>query len=480
MQLPNFQFIFLFLILSVLSSCGSLFKKKEILSIDSFPRGAEVLRLKKGKTKLIGKTPLFFKTYEEAKENFILSWRDSSGEVEKTRPHEKKSSCGMEWTDPLVDKIPLLKNFIPNFVREILPEYNPLNIIKGGRFECISYVRVEAQKKSLKEAFKENCNTYLVLPPPHKFGKVSKSLIDGWEKKVFLKGKKQCDKIISRKISQTYFNFLGIDHLNRKYGKKYLGYSRISKLGARFKATHLVFLPYEDTGETFAVYPEIYDAHLRLRNEKKLETVFEIKKSFKNQILIFDKLAEAFQLIPNSFSIKFKMKRNLHLDPESEELNHSTYNSTIKLPPSLRLGNISYPHHYWGVDFRFSPSLSYNRWDREYNLKVFSAVMALKLSGHTPLGAIQGRLGIGPGRIWAKNNFTPYQEKAFTTILQWGLEYYAFVSERYFLTLGYRRNNFLTHEITDGDFKLKGYSSLFFNIGFYSPEMKMKIQSFFF
>lgn len=469
----------LFVLVVLLSSCGSLIKKKEIVSIDSYPRGAEVTQQKKGKSVKIGDTPFFFKTYEETDENFTFKWRDSLYGGEKVGPFLKTRSCGVEWTDPLVDKIPFLKKLIPDFVREILPEYNPINLIKGGRYECISFVRAKSEKVK-KIAKDETCNTYLVLPPPHRYRKVSKSLIDSWEKKNFLKEKKSCDKIISRKISEVYFNFLGIDHLSRKYGNKYLGYSKISKLGARFKATHLVFLPYQTFGDTYTVHPEIYDIHLRVKNKKAFEKVYSIPVSTEKRIIFFDKLGDAFQFIPNSISLKFPFKRNLLLEPESEESNHSTYNTTLKIPPSIRLSNISFPHQNWGVNFRFSPSFSFNRWNREYNIKVLSGVMALKLVGHTPLGAIRGRFGFGGGHVWAAHNSNPYKDKAFTTITQWGLEYYTFLNQRFFLTLGFRRNNLLGQHIKDGSFKLRGYSSLFFNIGFYSPEMKMKIQSLFF
>lgn len=461
--------VFLFLLLS---SCSSLISKKEIVSIDSYPRGAKVYDLD---NQLLGVTPFFRKIPKDKERKFIFVYEENNQILRKSSV-PKNNKCGMVWTDPLIEKIPLLKTLIPDFVKNFESELNPfhqIDRIRGGRLECSTYARDVALNLELEE---DKCRTYIVMPPRHPIDKVSEEIVNQWHEKVFKNNAKSCDKHIDPRVAKVYLDFLGLDHMNRYYGKRYLPIAVGSKIGYKFGATHIVYLNYKENEHSFDVIPEVYDLHLNLRNAKKMEQSFHSEIHFKRKNIILDRLYSAFQLIPNTVSLKTKIRQNIYLEPEANEGMYSTRIHNLSFPPSIRLSYIEYPHQDWLLNFRFGPSFGYRKFETDYNLKFLDMVMAMKLFFSTPIGTIMGRVGYGGSYINASSNSSGYTQEKMVSMFQYGVEFYKFISERFFLNLGYRRNNFRENQIKDSNFNLDGYSQFFFNIGYYTPEFKLKIR----
>lgn len=455
----------LFLILASLftfSSC-SIFGHRQLISIDSFPRGLEV----KKNNKRIGTTPLFDRDRISNKLAYQI------GDDELNYPIEK---CGMRWNDPLVDKIPFFKTLLPEGLSNIVTDYTPLALVKGGKYECAALVRKMMKIPSIDEPGPKTCRRFLIITPPSKDKISSEKISQKWIDQNFQSHKRSCDKVISPKAASSLLEFHGLHHLNKSYGIKHLMYGLIARMGYKLKATHLVFLPQTTT----SIIPEIYDTHTRLKNALELEKPILFEQKFLQKESLLEKLADAFKLIPNSISLRYKFKRYIHLEPKENERVYSTRVSKLKLPPSLILSNIEYPLKNWGTNFRFSPSLSYKHWDQQYDIKYTHAIMALKLFGHTPIGTFIGRLGGGYGYVDASRIGGGYRQKEGLWVAQWGGSYYKFIGERYFLKLGYRRIQIRTNKIVDGSYNLKGISELFFSLGSYLPELNTKVKSIFY
>ncbi|MBK25784.1 MAG: hypothetical protein CME70_17425 [Halobacteriovorax sp.] len=443
--------------LLLLSGC-SIFRHKDFISVDSFPRGLEV----KKDGKLIGKTPLFHKARLSSSPEYNINGSLVS-------PIEK---CGMQWTDPLVDKIPLFKTLVPDVLTKMMTTLTPINLVKGGKYECTALVR----KKFKSESKKAQCRKFIIIPPPSERAATSFQISNDWIEENFKSKKSSCDEVIHPKVAKEHLEFFGLNHMNRSYGIKYMMYGLMARIGYKFNSTHLVYL----YNENQTVTPHIYDIHTRLQNAKELETPFYTTAKDSKTNIVWDKFRQAFRLVPNSISLRFKLRRWLHLSPEENEKLFSRRISKVKLPPSIVMSNIEYPLDSWGTNFRFSPSLSYKSWDQDYEIKYASAMMVLKLFGHTPIGTFIGRLGAGVAYLDTAKLGGGYESKQGLAVAQWGGEYYKFLGERAFFKFGFRRNELRKNKVEDGLFHLKGISEIYAGLGFYFPEMNSKIRSFFY
>ena len=457
-----------------LCSCSQL-ARDEYISIDSYPRGVKVTKHRKDKEVPLGETPVFDQEKKSADTYYSFEYQNEAGKTKTISDLRGKQVCGLEWTDPLVKKIPILGKLLPDFVTELAPKYNPLNLIKGAHLECASLIRKELKDLELPPA-NNSCRRLIVIPPPHQHQKVSSEITAVWKEQVFKKNKDDCDKVISEEVSGDLLTFMGFHHLSRYYGMKYMLFDSLAKMSMRLKGTEVVFLNVREKNGKYEISPEVYDVHSKLRTVKKLEAkVFMAVEEKKNSYL-FNRFGRVFQFIPNSFSLKFRMKQNVHLESSAAEERHSTKMTHLSLPPSFRMSTIQQPIGSWGTNFRFSPSLSYRHWEREYDIRFLSAVMAIKLFAHAPFGSFIGRIGLGGAQVHVRNNDRGFNKNKFVNVTQWGAEYYRFITDRFFFTFGYRKNKFKKDVFVDGDYHFRSYSSLFINLGWYTPELNLKVK----
>ncbi len=463
-----------------LLSCSQIQFKRELVSLDSYPRGAKVFKKKEeGKLKPLGTSPLFIKEPKNDFNPFVFQFFDGD-QLVKSQEVIKENKCSMVWTEPLIDKIPILKKLIPDFVKNFGEEYNPINQlgkVRGGTLECFSYARSIAVNLDVES---NDCKKLVVIPPPHSSKKVTEHIQDQWKEKVFNKNKNSCDELLSSEVAAAYLDFLGLDHMNRRYGKKYLGQAMGAKIGKRFGVTHVVFLAFQQSDFSFEVRPEVYDLHLNLKNAKNFEESFTTTYNYKKRNLFVDKIGEAFQLIPNTISLKTKIQQNIGLKNKSAEANYGNEISTLSFPPSIRLSYIEYPHQDWVVNFRFGPSFGYRRFKTDFNIKFIDTVMAMKLFFTTPIATLLARVGYGGSYINVNGVQNEFSTDRYVSMGQYGFEAYHFVTERIFFNLGFRKNVFNEDKIVFGDFNLKSYSQFFFNIGYYTPEFKINFRKLFY
>jgi len=464
--------------ITFLISCSHITNNKELVSVDSYPRGAKVYKLKNedGESNLLGYTPFFLKEKKDDTKPFVFEFYEGQSLI-KTQEVKKQNKCSMVWTDSLLDRIPVIKSLIPDFIKDFGESLNPIGSIRGGYLECFSFARSVAVNLDIKSL---DCKKIVAIPPAHNSNYVSKKIIDHWEKDVFNKRKNKCDEFISPEITDVYMDFLGMDHLNRRYGKKYFQKGIGAKIGKRFKATHIVFLPFKQFGDTYDIAPEVYDLHLDLRNADYLEEQYTSEIKSKKRNVILEKIGQAFQLIPNTISLKTKIRQEIGLKDKAQEEDYNTRITTASFPPSIRLSYVEYPHQDWTLNFRFGPSFGYRRFKTDFNLKFLDTVMAMKLFFNTPLGTLLGRVGYGGSFINANNINMVHSEEKYVSLFQYGFEFYRFVTERIFINLGFRKNIFNEDKVVNGNFNLRSYSQLFINVGYYTPEFKIKFRQLFY
>ncbi len=464
--------------ITFLFSCSHFTSNRELVSLDSHPRGAKVYKEQgnQNRPKLLGLTPLFYKENKDDVRPFLFEFYENNSLIRSLQA-KKQNKCKMVWTDSLIDRIPIIKSLIPEFIKNFGDTLNPIGKIRGGSLECYSFARSMAVNLDVKPL---DCKKIVAISPYHSSSFVSKRIIADWVKNTFEKRKNKCDQFISPKVTEVFMDFLGMDHLNRRYGKKYFPQAIGAKIGKRFNATHVVFLPYTQVADTFEISPEVYDLHLNFRNAEYLEGKFSSKIKVKKRNAILEKIGEAFQLIPNTISLKTKLRQEVGLKDKAQEENYKTNITTATFPPSIRLSFIEYPHQDWTLNFRFGPSFGYRRFKTDYSLKFLDTVMAMKLFFNTPVGTLLGRVGYGGSFINANNINMTYSNDKYVSLFQYGAEFYRFVTERIFINVGFRKNVFNEDKITNGSFNLKSYSQLFFNIGYYTPEFKLKFRQLFY
>ncbi|RLA62209.1 MAG: hypothetical protein DRQ88_08545 [Epsilonproteobacteria bacterium] len=450
-----------------LFSCGIIKTQKEYISIDSNPRGLVVYHQQAGKKtiKKIGSTPMFLNVSKNSEDIYIMKDPLFESKSVKTSP---KSICrhyqkGEQFT--LEDETKKDTNLIKTFVSRWMPR----SLLKGSSYECISIVR--AKLKGIKS--KKLCRTYLIIPPKNYYLKVSLDLAKAWEQQVFNKQKNKCDKVITPLVSESYMLFLGIDELTAPTDITELEYQKFLKLGAKFKATDIVFLPYEQESKTFTVTPKIYDVHTTKASthapDKKFKKNLEISGGYK----FSNAFLSSFRFIPNGVAFQGKFRNKLHGEGEDASSLDSIYDN---FNPGVSVNNIVYPQYRWKNQTMVTPYIVWEYWGEDLELDLYGVMLNMKWFWHLPPGGVfVARAGFGATYISAKYDDIGYRKKVGTWIASLSAEYYFFPWQRIYILGGYRKF-FIPDVISGPNFAITGESRLFLNIGYFWPEFRTAVR----
>lgn len=456
-------------------------KKTEYVAIDSSPRGLKVKKYtQKNKTgKIIGETPMFDEDAKNATSKYKIIY-SSRGTTKLSPTMKKTETCGVVWNDPIFKDVPLFKEMMTEDKDNLLSKINPLNYIKGGKVDCSIKLNYSPRKRQVDKTNYKGCGNFLIIPPKHKYKEVSERLMEDWIQKNFNEKKNSCDRVIKPNKAKEILTFLGFHHLtNNEYGIEFQMYGKIAQLGYKMDATHLVFLHYDKKGDVFQVKPKIYDIYNFKRERPRLEQSFIRKLNVDDELSFLNKLEDAVKLFPNSVALKVTFNETIHLDSQEAEAKYNTERRKINFPPSIRLANVYYPLQKYGINYSFNPSVTITNWDDTYEVDFYVLAMEFNFYMHTPIGTFTGLLGAGYSYTEFANIESGYEDNKWIPITQWGIEYYYFLNDRYYFNLGYRRNQIRLGEIKEGDFNLKEFSNIFFSVGYYTPELQLKIKNWF-
>ncbi len=488
------SFFALILTLLFFNSCA-LISENSPISIDSKPRGLEIYKTpvypavpvegaQVDQEKIIlGRTPFFMKLLPKRNELFSIDYVESDG-TQKTRDIivKQKEDCSVEWTDPLISKIPIVSEVVPYLLEEpsrYIPIMPSLNLISGGRFDCQKSIFFTLPENVVKNP-EPLCHRYLLIPPAHLLKNVSDRIMNEWVERIFNKLHQQCDEIIMPNVSDEFLGFYGLDHMNRYSGIKHMPYDVINQLGFRFKATHIVILSYLRKGEEYSVTPEIYDIHSKERINNALESFYSFTYLKSGFFGFQEGLSRTIQLIPNSFTLKINIKKNIKLRSTTSGSNkdYITENSHIDAFPEPHIGSIDYPFRPWTFSLRYSPTLTFNTWHDNFDITVVPLVMAAKSAFHTPFSTLFFRIGWGPAYVNAKSSEGGYNHSVLTSALQVRYGIYYFLTKRIFLMLDKNDFRLPRGTIEHNGFHLKNLSSTRIQLGLYVPEIRTTLTDF--
>ena len=456
------KIIFLPILALAFSSCHYLKSDKEVISIDSLPRGLDVVQ---NDQVLIGKTPLFV----EVKNNEIGQYHfRSQGPFDVGQPGKIIEKCEVLQTAPLIERVPLIGEIIPIIIPNGM---NPLNYISSGRLECSGQLFYTMEKHFDENPLSEDsCMNILILPPQDNSHFVSKSIVKQWIEKNFNPNKRNCDQIISPEKVETFLSFYGIDHLSSKKDIKLIPYPILARMGLHFNSYHLLILNFENIDNKIEIRPLVYDLHQLKLAQTRFNENIEFTQPNQNKSKFFDFFSNSFQLIPNTFGIKFNVIKKIDQVDDVVSPYTTKTNNVIGIP-SIKIGNLEYPMGASKLSFKFGPSFSYNRWREDHTIDFYNLLFSFKLFFHLPF--ISFRLKTGPGFAFIHADRHSYSDEEWTTVYQTSLEAYRFLSTRYLVGIGVENKNYPNNIISEPGYNIDSYSAFFIRLSYYFPEFKL-------
>ncbi len=456
--------LFALIWLVLLSSCGLVKSQNKIVSIDTNPREAKVIF----DNKELGQTPLFQEIPKKKSGTYTFKYPDSKNkwQLSKTGAQSKKV-CGhhgggkaleIETISKGEDKTNLVSHLDPTSY-----------FMSGKRYECVDVVR--AKIPEMKNYREKKCSVYVVMPPMSGHAKFSMKLSKEWREAVFNKNKKDCDKVILPAVSQEFMMFLGINFLKAPRDLPDMRYKNVFKIGKKFKATHLVFLPFTSDGDKRTVTPKIYDIHkgkLDPDTPSKPFTVNIKQSGFTNFLL------RTFRFLPNGVGGRMRLLNKLYAEGPGEDEFSKQYSN---FDFGISLDNMQYPQREWMLGAQIAPALVWTKWGDKIEINTFGLTLDLKFFLHLPPGGVfVFRIGAGGAYMSVKADDYDYKISEWSYLADVGIEFYFFPLKRFYLNFGYKLYAWDPSKIQINDIQIKSESHFFIEIGYFFPELRMLVR----
>jgi len=452
-----------------LISCAT----EEYVTIDTSPRGVQVLKRDNGDLITMGNTPIFVKEKEEKKDKYQFSYENMKGDyivTEKT--FEKSRRCLKKWKDPLFHSITKKEEREHDYPFEV--------VINKFQEECVPYIRAHLKKIKKRKTIKQ-CRKMLIVLPRSWYRLVSHTLVQHWKKELFPKEMKFCDSLVDLRKSNIELMFNRKDNFNSPEKLEDMSFQSWARLGHKFKASHIIFFPYVEEKNIYNVTPTIFDLHSWEKEKKASFTSYKKEIVISSGFKVGNFLTTAFRLIPNVFSVKLKMDSAFHLK-NTNVIGGDTERYNYKdLRVGFSAGSFRFPKKRWFGEFELGPRASFTTWGNYNRFYVTEVSMALRFFLHLPIGASINVKAYGGGANIHANNRT-YGKKKVIWTADGGLtvELYAFAGRRWMYSMGATRIWIPKNAISNDLFTLKGESHVFVRFGYFFPELRALAGEFFY
>ena len=447
-------------VLIFLLSCAT-----EYVSIDTRPRGAQVLKKDNGDFVTLGNTPVFVEEDEREKKQYHFSYEDKKGNYIITKKaFEKSQSCLKKWKDPFYHSVTKKKK---------TGKYDPLEeVLDAFQEECVPYIR-QYLKNMKSSAATKQCRKFLLVLPRSWYRKVSHHIVDHWRENIFPKESKFCDSLVDIRKSNVELMFDRKDNFNSPEKPEDMSFKNWARLGYKFKATHIIFFPYQKEKGIYTVTPTVVDLHSWEKDKKPSFSPFKKEIKMSTGFKIGNFFATAFRLIPNVFSVKLKMDSAFHLESNIDEEAETERYSYRDLRVGFSAGSFRFPKKRWFGEFELGPRASFTTWGKENRFYVTELSLALRFFLHFPFGAALNVKAYGGGaHIRASNKNYGKSEKIWTWDGGLTLELYSIFARRWMYSVGATRVWIPENTISNGDLSLKGESHIFLRFGYFFPELR--------
>lgn len=459
----------------VTQSCGSLFKSKDVVPIDSSPRGLYVLN---GDGDVLGQTPLFIRV--SPKDNDLIFKTSLTGKGQSQ--HVK---CSLSWSRSIVPNLLPIIAGPTGFI--ISGVFLGTDLVSRGMFDCHKGLNLHLKENlPLVESKKK----ILVLPVASSDYEKSIDIQHYFLKNVvseqnneFLDIRETNEALILRGIShETIRSFEKIDRRN------------LERVAAQFGSTHALFFEQSENEQGRMITPVLYDLFTRRAVDEKYQSfAFEGQKE-KNPLL--QKWVQAFNFLPNSVQVSYyfnaKVEAEKRAGIERGYLKYKTGDHPDAFPKYLTLlslDTVEHPNRFniWDYNFSFYPSFGGSSWNLNYNQQIadydisVGAIYALyniALTGHTFFGALRIHFGIGPGYlIWSDSRNYKKQEVKFVSSV--GITYTAFLNDRWYMRMGSAVYGPGGGIESSEKLRIKSWEEYHVGFGYYFPTLKEIIKSWF-
>lgn len=451
-----------FWILIFLISCAT-----EYVTIDTRPRGAQVLKKENGDLITMGNTPVFVKEEENQLEKYRFSYEDTKGDYIVTgKTFEKSKKCLNKWKDPF---------YHPDIKKE--ESDNPFEeAIDTFQEECVPFIRAHLKKMKKRKEIKQ-CRKLLIVLPRSWYRLVSHTLVDHWKKKLFPKEMNFCDSLVDTRKSNVELMFDRKDNINSPEKLEDMSFKNWARLGQKFKASHIVFFPYKEKEDLYTVTPTVFDLHSWEKEKKPSFSPYkkEIKMSAGFKVGNF--ITTAFRLIPNVFSLKLKMDSAFHLEDGGDTERYSYRDLRV----GISFSSFRYPKKRWFGEFELGPRASFTTWGNYNRFYVTEVSLALRFFLHLPVGGVLNLKAYGGGaNIQAKNKTYGVKKSIWTGDGGLTLELYGIAARRWVYSVGATRVWIPKNVISTDKYSLKGESHIFLRFGYFFPELRALAGEFFY
>jgi len=435
----------------------------EYVSIDTQPRGVQVLKKDNGNLITIGNTPVFVKENESEKERYRFSYEDNKGDYIVTdKTFEKSRRCLKKWKDP----------FYHPMGQKEAKEYPFEMMVDAFREECVPYIRAHLKKMRKSSAIKQ-CRKLLLVLPRSWYRKVSHQLVEHWTKKLFPTEKKFCDSLVDIRKSNVELMFNRKDNFNSPEKLEDMSFKHWARLGHKFKASHVIFFPYHEEEGVYSVTPTVLDLHSWEKEKKPSFSPFKKEIKMSTGFKIGNFFATAFRLIPNVFSVKLKMDSAFHLEDNNVLGGDTERYSYRDLRVGISAGSFRFPKKRWYGEFEIGPRASFTTWGKQNRFYVTELSLALRFFLHLPFNGVLNVKAHGGGANIHANNKTYGKSKNIWT---WDggitLELYSIIFRRWMYSVGATRVWIPRNTISNDKFSLKGESHIFIRFGYFFPELR--------
>lgn len=452
------------LLLLLLTSCGIFETRKEIVSVNSTPSGIEVY--KKSNKSYIGKTPLFMRVRKDSTDSYIFKNND----LFSSKSFSPKEYCDYKKKD----NDPHLNDKSHREVKDIIEVIDPVKLVNGAKFECVKAIRAQLDLKKPPENL---CKTVVVIPPQSNFYETSMEIYQEYKKKIFDPSKAACDRIISPFEAEEYFSFLGIDHMFPPEDLSEMDAQKLFKIGYKFKATHIVFLPHEEEDNLLKVSTKFYNLHEGIAEDGPYAKPFTttLKDVDTNWLVNF--FLSSFRIIPNGVAIQANTNNKFSFTSGTDNTISQTYSD---LEMGITLDDIQYPAEKWAFNFRTVPVLVFEGFKSDSAIQVSGLTLDFKLYIHVPFGGVfVARAGLGGAYLDIDYPPANYNSGGLSFLTDVGLQFYFFPAERIYAGLGYKKYYFPNNGLVLNGYSPSGQSHIFFELGYFWPELRMGARSLF-